>query len=66
MSNKLIKVETFAILRGRTINNVISAPMGISRERYQKIDHDLVRAFGNTNTRTTGTFANGQKLALIG
>ena len=61
-----VKVETFARLRGRLITSVISAPRGISYERYLEIDRSLVRAFGNENSRTIGTFADNKKMALIG
>lgn len=66
MQHKLIKVETFALLRGHPITNTISAPRGISYEEYQQIDRNAVRAFGNEGTRTVGTYADGTELMVIG
>jgi len=66
MQHKFIKVETFALLRSHSITNTISAPLGISYERYLEIDRNAVRAFGNEGTRTVGTFANGTDMTLLG
>lgn len=66
MRHKLVKVETFALLRGRPITSTISAPLGISYERYREIDHNAVRAFGNEGTRTVGTFADSSQLTVLG
>lgn len=64
MQHKFVKVETFALLRGRPITNTISAPLGISYDRYLEIDRNAVRAFGNEGTRTIGTFADGTKMRM--
>lgn len=66
MQHKFVKVEVFASVRGRPITNSISAPLGISQERYEEIDRNAVRAFGNEGTRTVGTFVDGSNLTLLG
>ncbi len=64
MVRKFIKVEVFAILRGRPITSSISAPLGITYARYQEIDRNAVKAFGSKETLTVGTFADGTKMRM--
>jgi len=65
MQPKFIKVEVFAFMRGHQITHSISAPLGISQERYEEIDRNAVRAFGNEGTRTIGTFADRTSLMVF-
>lgn len=48
-------IETRAVMpNGKTIQRTISAPLGIDKDEYDRIDQAMVRAFGN-DIRTVGT-----------
>jgi hypothetical protein len=49
-------IQTFGKLPdGRIIEQTISDPRGISYQEMQQRDEALVKAFGNTNSRSVGT-----------
>ena len=61
---KFTHIETQAVIRhhsgdrskDRKIIRSISYPAGVDKHEYDRADRELVRAFGNDNSRTIGTF----------
>lgn len=53
------RIDTIAILPcGRRVTATRSYPLGVGKDVYDKIDADLVKAFGNDGARTIGTFVD--------
>lgn len=51
------RIETRAKLpNGKVITSTRSYPTGATKEEYDRIDADLVKAYGNEGSWTKGTF----------
>jgi hypothetical protein len=59
------RIETRATLPdGRVRTSWNSYPLGVGKDVYDRIDAALVRAYGNENCRTTGTFMDDEGSVL--